>query len=111
MAAEAEAEAEAARVKVMEAQEAPEPKKIDEKLGYKKRFDQTGENRAKEKQREQGQSPGACDFRCHPMLPCAHSLLVCNHSACSITSWSFAGMGAMSKEKRRHGGSSGNYDS
>ena len=59
VAAEAEAEAEAARLKaVAEAQEALlSQKKMDEKTGYKKRFDQTGENfRAKEKRkREQGQ--------------------------------------------------------
>lgn len=57
--AEAAAEAEAARIKAAEeAQEALlNQKKLDEKAGYKKRYDQTGENfRAKEKRkREQGQ--------------------------------------------------------
>ena len=76
MAAEAEAEAEAARVKVMEAaqEELLNQKKIDEKLGYKKRFDQTGENfRAKEKRkREQGQQSRRVRLSLLAMLPCAH---------------------------------------
>ena len=79
MEAEAEAEAEAARVKVMEAaqEELLNQKKMDEKLGYKKRFDQTGENfRAKEKRkREQGQQSRCVRLSLLAMLPCAHQSL------------------------------------
>ena len=66
VAAEAEAEAEAARLKaVAEAQEALlNQKKMDEKQGYKKRFEHTGENfRAKEKRkRSMGQQSSTGDW-------------------------------------------------
>jgi hypothetical protein len=75
--AEAAAVVEAARLKAAEeAQEALlNQKKQDEKAGYKKRFDQTGENfRAKEKRkREQGQQ-SRCE-RMEPQPACARDIM------------------------------------
>ena len=75
--AKAAAVVEAARLKAAEeAQEALlNQKKQDEKAGYKKRFDQTGENfRAKEKRkREQGQQ-SRCE-RMEPQPACAQDIM------------------------------------